>query len=84
MCSCLCPADDLHFDTFNTTATFADVVLGQEFIEALTSVNEIATRIEATTHNGRSVNARREGERSRLALIWMADWEPVFIMENDV
>jgi len=60
---------------FNTPTTFAAVPIGGEFIEGMTSNNEVATRIEATTYQGRPVNARRSGGK----LVLMVDWEPVFV-----
>jgi hypothetical protein len=61
--------------TFNTVTTFAAVPIGGKFIEAMTTCNEVAIRIEPTTHQDKSVNARRVGGK----LIFMADWEPVFV-----
>jgi len=61
---------------FNAPSTFAALPIGGKFIEALTPCNEIATRIEPTTHQGKPINAQRVGGK----LIFMADWEPVFVM----
>jgi hypothetical protein len=60
---------------FNTPTTFATVPIGGEFVEALTTCNEVATRIEPATYQGKPVNARRAGGK----LIFMAEWEPVFV-----
>lgn len=38
------------------------------------SDNEIAIRIEPTTHQGKPMNAQRAGGK----LVFMAEWEPVF------
>jgi hypothetical protein len=45
---------------FNTPTTFARIPIGGEFIEALTTCNEVTTRIELTTYEGRPVNAQCE------------------------
>ncbi len=74
-CDSCCTAFLLYQDTFTEITTFATIPIGGEFIEGLTSVNEIATRIEPATHKGRPVNARRAGGK----LVLMVDWEPVFI-----
>jgi hypothetical protein len=64
---------------FNTPTTFALIPVGGEFIEGLTTCNEVATRIdEPTTHQGKPVNARRSGGK----LVWVAEWEPVFIHQG--
>jgi hypothetical protein len=65
--------------TFNTVTTFAAVPIGGKFIEAMTTCNEVAIRIEPTTHQDKSVNARRVGGK----LIFMVDWEPVFVQGDD-
>jgi hypothetical protein len=57
--------------------TFADVPIGGEFVEVLTTCDEVATRIEPALHQGKPVNARRVSGK----LIFMADWEPVFIQQ---
>ena len=62
------------FDTFNTPTTFASVQIGGEFIEAMTTCNEIATRVIVNLCNGKG-NARRSGGK----YVWMWDWEPVFV-----
>jgi hypothetical protein len=62
---------------FTTPTTFARIPIGGEFIEAFTTCNEVATRIELTTYEGRPVNARR----SRGKLILMVEWEPVFVKD---
>jgi len=62
---------------FNTPITFVFIPIGGEFIEALTTCNEIAVRIEPRIYYGKLVNARRIGGK----LIFMADWEPVFIQD---
>jgi hypothetical protein len=67
------------FDTFNASTTFATIPIGGEFVEALTTCNEVATRIEPTTHQGKPVNARRLGGK----LVFMVEWEPVFARGND-
>lgn len=61
-----------------TVPTFAAIPIGGEFVEVMTTCNEIATRIELITHQGKPVNARRSGGK----LIFMVDWEPVFIEVN--
>jgi hypothetical protein len=60
---------------FNTPTTFAAIPIGGRFVEVMTTCDEVATRIEPTTHRGKTVNARRVGGK----LIWMEDWEPVFM-----
>jgi hypothetical protein len=65
---------------FDTPTTFATIPIGGEFIEALTTCNEVATRIAPTTHNrAKMKNAKRAGGK----LIFMAEWEPVFIKERE-
>lgn len=59
----------------SNTTTFAAVPLDGQFVEVLSPCNEVATRIDPTTHQGKPVNARRDGGK----LIFMADWEPAFI-----
>jgi hypothetical protein len=39
----------------------------------------VVTRITPTTHQGKTVNARRVGGK----LILMVDWEPVFVRQDD-
>lgn len=63
---------------FNTPSTFAAIPIGGKFVEVLTTCNEVATRIEPATHQEKTVNARRAGDK----LIFMADWEPVFIRSD--
>ncbi len=65
--------------SFNISTTFAAVPIGGEFIEALTTCNEVAARIAPTTHQGKTVNARRVGGK----LIFMADWEPIFVSRSN-
>jgi hypothetical protein len=65
---------------FNTPTTFARIPIGGEFIEALTTCNEVATHIEPTTLQGKPVNARRVGGK----LVFMWDWEPVFIEDKEL
>jgi hypothetical protein len=65
---------------FTHPATFATIPIGGQFVEVFTSCDEIATRIEPITHQGKPVNARRSGGK----LIFMAEWEPVLISENEV
>jgi hypothetical protein len=62
-------------DNFTQPTTFATIPTAGQFVEVLTTSNEVATRIEPTTHRGKPVNARRVGGK----LIFMAEWEPVFI-----
>jgi hypothetical protein len=62
---------------FTIPTVFAAIPIGSKFIEVLTICNEIAVRIVPAIHQGKSVNARRDGGK----LIFMADWEPVFINE---
>lgn len=64
----------------NSNSIFGNLAIGQKFIEVLTSCNEVAQRIPLTTHRGKSVNAHRVGGK----LIFMADWEPVFIRDSDI
>lgn len=64
---------------FTIPTTFATVPIGAQFIEVLTTCNEVATRIEPTTRRGKPMNARRVGGK----LINMVDWEPVFIRSKD-
>lgn len=64
-------------DNFTQPATFATIPIGGQFVEVFTTSNEVAVRIAPTTHRGKTVNARRDGGK----LIWMEDWEPVFIKE---
>jgi hypothetical protein len=59
---------------FNIPTTFDTVPIGGEFIECLTTCNEIATRIEPAAGR-RWANARRASGK----LIYMAKWEPVFV-----
>ena len=60
-----------------TTVIFDSIETGQEFIEVMSSCNEVAQRIEMRIEmrNGKLVNARRSSGK----FIFMADWEPVFI-----
>jgi hypothetical protein len=60
---------------FNIPSTFIDVPIGGRFVEVMTTCNEVVTRIRPTAHRGKPVNARRVGGK----LIFMADWEPVFV-----
>jgi hypothetical protein len=62
-------------DNFTQPATFAPIPVGGRFVEVMTTCDEVAVRIEPTTHRGKPVNARRVGGK----LIFMAEWEPVFI-----
>jgi hypothetical protein len=72
---------DIVNSDFNTPTTFARIPIGGEFVEALTTCNEVATRIAPTTHNReRMKNARRAGGK----LIFMAEWEPVFIEDKEL
>lgn len=59
----------------NKPTTFAAIPIGGQFAEALTTCNEVSTRIVPTTHQGKLVNVRRDGGK----LILMFNWEPVFI-----
>jgi hypothetical protein len=65
-------------DNFTQPATFADVPVGGRFVEVMTTCDEVAVRIEPTTHRGKTVNARRAGGK----LIKMEDWEPVLVEVN--
>jgi hypothetical protein len=67
-----------HFD-FNIPTTFNTVPIGGEFVECLTTCNEIATRIKPITRRDKIVNARRVSGK----LIFMADWEPVFVEDYE-
>lgn len=60
---------------FTISTTFATIPIGAQFVEVMTTCNEVATRIEPTTHQDKPVNARRVGGK----LIFMAEWEPVFL-----
>ena len=60
---------------FLRPSVFNKIPIGGQFIEVMATCNEIATRIEPDTINGKLVNARRSGGKR----IFMADWEPVFI-----
>jgi hypothetical protein len=62
-------------DNFTQPATFAAVPIGGQFIEVMTTCDEVATRIEPTTYRGKPVNARRSGGK----LIFIEDWEPAFV-----
>lgn len=63
---------------FTHPTPFPTVPIDDQFIEVFTTCNEVATRIEPTTHRGKLANARRAGGK----LVWMADWEPVFVDED--
>jgi hypothetical protein len=63
---------------FNAPTTFASIPIGGRFVEVLSLCNEVATRIEPTTHRGKPVNARRSGG----GLVFMAEWEPVLIHQG--
>jgi hypothetical protein len=63
---------------FTVPASFADIPIGGQFIEVMTTCNEISTRVEVNLRNGKG-NARRSGGK----YIWMADWEPVFIVRQN-
>jgi hypothetical protein len=60
---------------FRHPTTFVTIPVGKRFVEVFTTCNEIAARIEPMAHQGKPVNARRVGGK----LIFMADWEPVFV-----
>lgn len=62
---------------FAIPTTFATIPIGAQFVEVMTTCNEVATRIEPTAHQDKPVNARRVGGK----LIFMAEWEPVFVDE---
>lgn len=64
--------------SFNIPTTFAAIPIGGEFIEAMTTCNEVAIRTESRVHQGKLVNAWRSGGK----LIFMAEWEPVFVKET--
>lgn len=62
-----------------TTVTFTSIEMGQEFIEVMTTCNEVARRIELRIEfgmKGKLVNAQRISSGK---MIFIADWEPVFI-----
>lgn len=61
---------------FSYTTTFDAITIGEKFIEVLTTCNEVAIRITPTMHQKKPMNAQRIGGK----LIFMADWEPVFII----
>lgn len=62
-------------DNFTYPTTFGKIPIGGEFVEVLTTCNQVATRIKPTMHQGKPVNARRADGK----FILMADWEPVFV-----
>lgn len=64
---------------FTIPTTFATVPIGAQFIEVMTTCNEVAIRIKQTTRQGKPVNTRRVGGK----LIFMAEWEPVFVRETE-
>jgi hypothetical protein len=66
-------------DNFNTT-TFSAIPIGGRFVEVLSTCNEVATRIEPTTHRGKPVNARRSGG----GLVFMVEWEPVLVRPHRI
>jgi hypothetical protein len=66
--------------SFNIPSTFANIPIGGQFIEVLTTCNEVATRIEPVTHQNKLMNAQRIGGK----FIFMADWEPVFVEERSL
>lgn len=64
---------------FNIPATFDTIPIGGKFIEVFTTCNEVATRIAPVMQDGKLVNARRDGGK----LIFMEEWEPVFVKGGD-
>lgn len=59
--------------------TFAQVASGQKFVEALSTCDQVAWRITPRQHKGKWVNAQRAGGQ----MIFMASWEPVFLVDGD-
>lgn len=67
-------------EEFNHPTTFATIPIGAQFVEVMTTCNEVAIRILPATHQGKLANARRAGGK----LIKMENWEPVFVRANEI
>jgi len=62
-------------------ATFAAIGMGGRFVEVFTISNEATVKIQpTTTPKGKPANARRVVTKK---LIFMADWEPVFLLPKE-
>jgi len=64
---------------FNIPVKFDTIPIGGKFVEVLTTCDEVATRIAPVMQGGKLVNARRVSGK----LIFMAEWEPVFVKGGD-
>jgi hypothetical protein len=67
-----------NFD-FNIPTAFNTIPVDGEFVEVLTTCDEVSIRIEPTERQGKQMNARRASGK----LIYMAEWEPVFVEDYE-
>jgi hypothetical protein len=64
---------------FTIPVPFPTIPVGGRFVSVFTICNDVATRIKPNFHNGKLVNAERPNGK----LIFVADWEPVFVEEYE-
>lgn len=65
-------------DGYDKVTLFERLEIGEEFIEGMSTVNEVATKTKEIVVKVKCFNARR----SSGTMVRMWNWEPVFITEK--